>query len=83
MSEKAWDLGSFFFIFMLIRTYECKGSNAVFLLENSMEFPMDRGTWQAAVHGVAKSQTLIEHTHTCGGAEKHIPRSKLIPSDSA
>ena len=52
-------------------------------LENSMEFSMDRGTCQAAVHRVAKSQTLIEHTHTCGGAEKHIPRSKLIPSDSA
>ena len=31
MSEKAWDLGRFYFIFMLIRTYECKDSNAVFL----------------------------------------------------
>ena len=33
-------------------------------LENSM----DRGAWQATVHGVAKSQTMTEHTHT----HKHI-----------
>ena len=25
---------------------------------------MDRGAWQARVHGVAKSQTRLEHTHT-------------------
>ena len=33
-----------------------------FCLGNSM----DRGVWQATVHGVAKSQTrrLTEHTHT-------------------
>ena len=26
---------------------------------------MDRGAWRATVHGVAKSQTLCEHTHIC------------------
>ena len=31
MSDKAWDLRSFFFIFMLIRTYKYKDSNAVLL----------------------------------------------------
>ena len=29
-------------------------------LENSM----DRGTWQATVHGVTKRQTSTQHTHT-------------------
>ena len=29
---------------------------------------MDRGAWRATVHGVAKSQTMTEHTHT----HKHI-----------
>ena len=32
----------------------------VFLPGNAM----DRGAWQATVHGVAKSQTQLEHTHT-------------------
>ena len=28
--------------------------------------PMDRGAWQATVHGVAKSRTrLSDYTHTC------------------
>ena len=32
-----------------------------------LENPMDRGAWRATVHGVAKSQTLLNnraHTHT-------------------
>ena len=29
-----------------------------------LENPMDRGAWQATVHGVAKSQTRLPHTHT-------------------
>ena len=30
-----------------------------------LENPMDRGAWQAIVHGVAKGQTLLsKHTHT-------------------
>ena len=36
-------------------------------LENSM----DRGTWQAIVHGVAKSRTQLS-THTCMYSIKHI-----------
>ena len=48
-------------------------------LENSM----DRGVWQATVHGVAKSQTrLSEHTHTphkinkpkIQGEQKQLPK---------
>ena len=32
---------------------------------HSTENPMDRGAWQAIVHGVAKSRTqLSAHTHT-------------------
>ena len=46
-------------------------------LENSM----DRGAWQATVHGVTKSQTLLSnhhtHTHThkraFSGTVKHVP----------
>ena len=34
-----------------------------------LENPMDRGTWQATVHGVAKSQTWLKglstHSHVC------------------
>ena len=34
------------------------------------ESPMDRGAWQATVHGVAKSRTqLSTHTHTRTGIE--------------
>ena len=29
-----------------------------------MENPMDRGTWQATIHGVAKSWTQLNDTHT-------------------
>ena len=32
----------------------------VFLPDN----PMERGVWQAIVHGVAKSQTRLNNTHT-------------------
>ena len=32
-----------------------------------LENPMDRGTWQATVHGVAKSRTEHSHTHTGKG----------------
>ena len=40
---------------------------------NTLQYPclensMDRGAWQATIHGVAKSQTrLIIHTHTHNG----------------
>ena len=30
-----------------------------------LENPMDRGAWRAAVHGVAKSQTLLKLTPIC------------------
>ena len=44
-----------------------------------LENPMDRGAWWAAVHRVAKSQTLLRnlaHTHTIHAVSSHhkIPR---------
>ena len=42
------------------------------ILENCLENPMDRGAWQAIVHGVAEvrpdlvtKQQYIHNTHTC------------------
>ena len=37
------------------------------LLHSCLENPMDRGGWQAAVHGVTKSQTKLKQlsTHVC------------------
>ena len=43
--------------------------------DNPLQYPclensMDRGAWQATIHGVAKSQTRLiihTHTHTMGG----------------
>ena len=35
------------------------GENGNPLQYSCQENPMDRGTWQATVHGVAKSQTLL------------------------
>ena len=37
-----------------------KGMTTLSCLEN----PMDRGAWQATVHGVAKSQTRLSKTKT-------------------
>ena len=32
--------------------------------EPGWKIPMDRGAWQATVHGAAKSRTLGDSTHT-------------------
>jgi len=44
------------------------GSYGNLLQYSCLENPMDRRTWQAMVHNVGKSQTLIKqlntHTHT-------------------
>ena len=41
------------------------GGNGNSLQYSCLESPMDRGAWQATVHGVAKSRTqLSTHTHT-------------------
>ena len=44
-----------------------------------LENPMDRGTWQATVHGVAKSQTWLKglstHSHVC----VYIPAAAAAP----
>ena len=49
-----------------------------------LENPMDRGAWQATVHGVAKSQTQVSdftHTHThkpAGGDCSHESKRCLL-----
>ena len=41
------------------------GGNSNSLQYSCLESPMDRGAWQATVHGVTKSRTqLSTHTHT-------------------
>ena len=37
--------------------------NGTLLQYSCLENPMDRGAWQAAVHGVAKSQTRLSNFH--------------------
>ena len=32
-----------------------------------LENPMDRGPWQATVHGITKSQTQLNNYHTLSG----------------
>ena len=37
------------------------GGNGNSLQYSCLESPMDRGAWQATVHGVAKSQAYLSH----------------------
>ena len=39
--------------------YGCGEGNGIPLQYSCLENPMDRGAWQAAVHGVTKSQTRL------------------------
>ena len=36
------------------------------------EFEMDREAWRVAVHGVAKSQTLLSDDQACSGSDLGI-----------
>jgi len=47
------------------------------ILENSM----DKGAWQATVHGIAKSQTRLS-THTHPRAHTHTHKPTRSPSSS-
>ena len=40
-----------------------EGGNGNPFQYSCLENPMDREAWWAAVHGVAKSQNMIEHAH--------------------
>ena len=56
-------------------------------LQNSyLENSMDKGAWQATVHGVAKNQTQLsdEHTHTYlySLVVKNLPVMKVIQVQS-
>ena len=42
------------------------------------ENPMDRGSWQAIVHGVAKSRTRLSNSHT--DIHTSIPSQEFLPS---
>ena len=58
------------------------GGNGNPLQYSCPENPMDRGAWQAAVHGVAKSQTRLsdEHSHIPGKALEEADMENLVPS---
>ena len=45
-------------IYVYIDIYTGEGNDTP-LQYSSLENPMDRGAWQAAIHGVAKSQTRL------------------------
>ena len=59
---------------MLRRTYKYKDSIAW-----KIPWTEEPGRLQS----IGLQRVRHEHTHTCGGTGKHIPCSKLIPSDSA
>ena len=64
----AGDLGS---IPGLVRSTEGGQGNS--LQYSCLENPMDRGAWQAAVHGVAQSQTLLKQLRTGASVVKNPP----------
>ena len=41
------------------------------LQHSCLENPMDRGAWEAIVHRVAKSRTLLKRHHVCMHARTH------------
>ena len=52
------------------------GGNGNPLQHTCLENPMDRGAWQATVHGVSKSQTWLKsctHKHTYSYTHTHTP----------
>ena len=55
------------------------------LQHSCLETPMDRGTWWATIHRVAKSQTEFTHTHThthtqsCDYHPGHFATRSLVP----
>ena len=49
----------------------------------SLENPMDRGGWQAAVHGVTKSRARWVTEHTCAACPALVSRFQYFPSRRA
>ena len=59
------------------------GRNSNPLQYSCLGNPMDRGAWQATVHGVAKTHTWLSmcmhtHTHTHTHTHKHIERAQFF-----
>ena len=52
------------------------GGNGNPLQYSCLENPMDRGAWQATVHGVAESRTLSDWAHVSGSHSHHIHELK-------
>ena len=48
------------------------------LQSSCLENPMDRGVWQATVHGVAKSQTRLSNTLTCSFHCSFYPSGNVL-----
>ena len=51
-----------------------RGGNGNPFQHSCLENPMDRGAWQATVHGVAKSQTWLRDWHF------HFQRVDIVPT---
>ena len=45
-----------------------------------LENPIDRGTWKATVHGVAKSRTQVRQLNTCQGIGKTLQGKYKCPN---
>ena len=57
--------------------------NGTPLQYSCLENPMDRGAWQATVHGVAKSQTWLsdEHFHFLSNAGVGVPQDTILTAE--
>ena len=51
-------------IYINLYTYVYIPGNGYLLQYSCLEYSMDRGTWQATVHGVAEGWTQLSNTHT-------------------
>ena len=59
----------------------CGEGNGNPLQYTCLENPMDKGAWQATVHGVAKSRTrLSDFTRECSGASLVAQMVKRLPA---
>ena len=62
-----------------------RGGHGNPLQYSCLENPMDRGAWQATVHGVAQSRTRLKqlNTHACTYALFSVQRFEIDPVPSS